>query len=154
MVSVKEFVFEIPGEVVGKGRPKFTRSGKPYTPMRTRLYEKKIRRAFIESGGTMFEGAVHVDFEAVTGVQASASKAAKTRRLLGAELAIKKPDIDNIEKALYDSLTGLAWKDDTQVVSVRSIKGRYEETPRLIVRIRETTPEEIDEIHSWLWTGR
>ena len=39
------------------------------------------------------------------------------------------------------------------VVSVRAIKGRYEEEPRLIVRVREMETHELAEIHEWMWEG-
>lgn len=32
----------IPGEPVGKGRPKFTKAGTAYTPPKTRAYENKV----------------------------------------------------------------------------------------------------------------
>ena len=101
----------------------------------------------------MFDGAVHVEFEAIYGVQKSATKKQRTERLNGEELAIKKPDIDNITKILLDALNGLAWKDDTQVVSIRAIKGRYETEPRLICRIIETNPKTIQNTHSFLFSG-
>lgn len=148
---MKQIIFEVDDEVIGKERPRFTRTGKPYTPIRTRLYEKKIRKAFIESGAEMIISPVHIDIEAIAGIQKSASKAVRARRLSGQELAIKKPDVDNIAKIVLDSLNGLAYPDDANVVSMRVIKGRYEEEPRLIVRVRETSPEEITETHRWLW---
>lgn len=148
---MKEIVFEVDGEVRGKGRPRFTRSGSVYTPVHTRLYEKQIRRAFIERGGTMFDGPVHIDIECVAGVQHSASKTAKRMRLAGQELSIRKPDLDNAQKIVLDALNGLAFADDVNVLSIRAFKGRYEETPRLIVRIRETDAAKICNLHQWMW---
>ena len=150
---MKEIVFEVEGEVVGKGRPRFTQAGRVYTPIRTRLYEKQIRRAFIERGGTMFDGPVHIDFEVVAGIQHSASKAAKKMRLAGQELSIKKPDLDNVEKIVLDALNGLAYADDVSVMSVRKFKGRYEEQPRLIVRVREIDAAQIRSAHQWMWVN-
>lgn len=99
----------------------------------------------------MLDGPVHIDIEAVAGVQHSASKAAKKMRLAGQELSIRKPDIDNVQKIILDALVGLAFQDDVNVLSVRMIKGRYEESPRLIVRIRETDAAEISRSHQWMW---
>lgn len=144
---MKEIVFEVPGKVIGKARPRFTTHGQPYTPARTRMYERAIRKAYLEAGGTQMSGPVHVDFEATTAIQRSATKAQRKKRLDGEEVSLTKPDIDNIEKILLDAM----FEDDVQVVSVRAIKGRYEEEPRLIVRVREITPEEVKEIHDWLW---
>ena len=38
--------------------------------------------------------------------------------IAGAILPTKKPDCDNILKVIFDSLNGLAYDDDVQVVSV------------------------------------
>jgi Holliday junction resolvase RusA-like endonuclease len=70
---------------------------------------------------------------------------------MGGELSLKKPDIDNIEKIVLDALNGVAYADDANVVSVRAIKGRYESTPRLIVRVREVEPSELLAMHSFMW---
>lgn len=148
---MKEVVFEVKGKVKGKARPRVTHNGHAYTPVSTRLYEKAIRDAFVAAGGQMFHGYVHVDFEAVTGIQASATKAQRKIRLQVEELSTTKPDIDNIEKSILDALNGVAYEDDSSVVSVRAIKGRYEQEPRLLVRVREAFVEDIRNIHAWLW---
>lgn len=139
--------FEIDGEIIGKGRPRFTRTGNVYTPVRTMLYEKQIRKAYIETGAAMFEGAVYVEIEAIFGVQRSATKKQREARLKGEEIALRKPDVDNVAKIVLDALNGLAWKDDAQVVSIRVIKGRYEEKPRLLCRISDTYPHTIQTVH-------
>lgn len=144
-------VFEVSGKVLGKARHRFRRTGGTYTPATTRMYEGAVRRAYIAAGGEMIDGAVHIDFEAVTGIQKSATKKQQAARLMGDELSLKKPDIDNIEKIVLDALNGVAYADDSSVVSVRKIKGRYETTPRLIVRVREVEPSELLAMHSFLW---
>lgn len=143
--------FEIADEIVGKGRPRFTREGHTYTPTQTMLYERKVRKAYQDADGIMFDGAVYVEIEAIFGVQKSASKKQREARLRGDEIAIKKPDIDNITKIVLDALNGLAWKDDTQVVSLRVIKGRYEEKPRLLCRISDTNPQILQTAHNLMF---
>ena len=53
----------------------------------------------------------------------------------------KKPDIDNLVKALKDALTGLAWKDDSQIWSVYTSKitAGGNEQPRCEVTIVNRT---------------
>lgn len=148
---MRQIVFELPGKVVGKARPRFSPDGHAYTPVTTRSYERKIVQAYRQAGGMKMDGALHVDIETVYGIQKSATKAERMRRLIGDEIAMKKPDIDNVEKIVLDALNGVAYEDDTQIVSVRSIKGRYEEEPRLIVRVREMETHEVVEIHDWMW---
>lgn len=50
----------------------------------------------------------------------------------------KKPDLDNLEKAILDALNGVAWVDDSQVCRVLKEKliASGDESPRAIVRIR------------------
>lgn len=147
---MRSIVFEVPGKVFGKARPRFS-AGHTYTPAQTRAYERKIAKEYRQAGGNKMAGALHVDIEIVYGIQKSATKAERMRRLIGDEIALKKPDIDNVEKIVLDALNGEAYEDDTQIVSVRSIKGRYEEEPRLIVRVRKMETHEVVEIHDWLW---
>lgn len=52
-------------------------------------------------------------------------------------LHIAKPDLDNLEKALKDSLNGLAWRDDSQVCDVEKMKfvAAGDEQPGVTVEI-------------------
>lgn len=49
-------------------------------------------------------------------------------------LRCKKPDIDNIAKVILDALNGIAYRDDTQVVSL-SCQKQYAEEARVEVEI-------------------
>lgn len=53
-----------------------------------------------------------------------------------------KPDLDNLEKAIKDALSGLVWIDDCQVCEVRKQKlyCRGDEQPGLLVEIEEAEP--------------
>lgn len=55
-----------------------------------------------------------------------------------------KPDIDNLTKALFDALNGVAWVDDSQVWSkqVDKVIASGYESPCVQVRIRERTLEQ------------
>lgn len=41
--EARSISFSVPGEPVGKGRPRFTRTGHPYTPGKTGSYESLVR---------------------------------------------------------------------------------------------------------------
>ena len=49
---------------------------------------------------------------------------------------MKKPDADNIAKAILDSLNGLAYKDDNQIVDL-SVKKEYGLENKIIVILEE-----------------
>ncbi|CZR99694.1 Endodeoxyribonuclease RusA [Clostridioides difficile] len=48
----------------------------------------------------------------------------------------KKPDLDNIIKSVADSLNGIAYKDDSQIVEVVS-KKYYSDKPRVEVILED-----------------
>lgn len=133
--------FTIYGEPVGKGRPRFARRGnfvQTYTPEKTRQYEKKVRDAYREKYDVAFspEASLAVHITAYFGVPKSASKAKRKEMLDGYKRPTKKPDADNCSKIILDSLNGVCWSDDTQVVTLHMEKW-YGEEPRVEVFITD-----------------
>lgn len=108
--------FTVLGEPRGKARPRFTRTGRPYTDAKTREYERLVRAAFTASGGRMHTGPVIVSISAFHAVPQSWPKGKRERALRNDLLPVRKPDADNIAKIVLDALNGAAWADDTQVV--------------------------------------
>lgn len=137
-------LFTVPGEPVGKGRPKFSTAGgfaKAYTPKKTATYENLVKLSFTEQCGEthMLEGPLIVIIDAYYSIPKSVSK--KKARLMkeGEILPEKKPDCDNIAKVILDALNTIAYKDDAQVTSL-TVHKHYEndETPPCVkVFIRE-----------------
>jgi Holliday junction resolvase RusA-like endonuclease len=132
--------FTIPGNPVGKGRPRVSSRGgfsRMYTPEKTASYESRVAMAGHMAMGdcSVIEGAVMVTLEIVVPVPASWSKKKQAAALAGQVLPTTKPDIDNVEKAIFDGLNGVAWKDDVQVVDVAKRK-RYGATPGVAVTIQ------------------
>ena len=134
-----EIVFEVPGEPRGKGRPRFIRStGATYTPPETRAYEKKVLDCYrVQCRGTQFADMeyISVDVTAVYPIPKSVTKATRAAIEEGKILPKKKPDIDNVLKIVLDSLNGIAYKDDAQVVMV-SGKKIYGNNPKVIIKMK------------------
>lgn len=124
---MKIFVEGIP---VGKGRPRFTRTGHAYTPGKTRVYENIVRLRALEAmrGEAPLKGAVSVTILARFPVPASYSKKRRVACLQASEKPAKKPDIDNLVKAILDGLNGTIFEDDSQVVQLSAAK-TYAEVP-------------------------
>ena len=55
-------------------------------------------------------------------------------KLGGEELPTKKPDLDNVLKAVLDGLNGIAFVDDSQVVAI-TVRKKYTLTPSVAVAI-------------------
>lgn len=126
-------IFIIDGTPQGKGRPRFG-NGHAYTPEKTRDYEELVGWEYKRQVNKFYEGAVAIFIYAYYAVPKSAKERAK---MLSGEIRPQgKPDIDNIAKIICDSLNGIAYKDDAQVVELRVYK-YYAETPCVKVLVGE-----------------
>lgn len=128
--------FTIPGEPVAKGRPRMTRTGRAYTPSKTRLYEgyiqdlwKKKTVAELPTGLPL-----RVCVDAFFSIPKSMSK--KARKALDGAPHTKKPDADNVAKAVLDALNGLAFDDDSRICDLTITKRYTLEDPRVEVMLK------------------
>lgn len=135
MKEQENLFLEIPGTPVGKGRPRFTKQGRAYTPKKTAQYENLMRLAFVQKYPDWLptEDPVQVYIRAEYSLPASWTKRRKLLALLTSGWKITKPDLDNIMKTL-DGLNGVAWKDDSQIVHLSALK-YYGPRPALSVHI-------------------
>lgn len=137
-------LFEILGEPKGKGRPKFTRAGnhvRTYTPPETASYENLVKLEYQSQCGTFrFGDNEYLDMRiyAFYGVPKSVSN--KKRQLMLSEKIrpTKKPDMDNVVKIIADSLNGVAYKDDKQIVDTM-VRKFYSDIPRVVIMIQSVT---------------
>jgi Holliday junction resolvase RusA-like endonuclease len=112
-------VFTVEGPPQGKGRPRFRRAGNfvtTYTDQKTKTYEATIK------AWAPLEGPVSVDLYIRCSVPASFSKRRREACLMNEEFPTKRPDIDNSVKAVLDSMNGIVYKDDIQVVRLSAKK--------------------------------
>ena len=133
--------FHVPGTPVAKGRPRFARRGNfvsTYTPAKTKAYEATVRELAIEAmqGREPLDTPIVAVIKICIAVPASYSKARRQACLDTKEMPTKKPDWDNIAKAITDSLNGIVYVDDCQIVSVYVTK-RYCMEAGVSVIIRE-----------------
>jgi len=138
--------FSVPGEPKGKGRPRFVRkTGRTYTDARTLSYETLIGWTASQAMGALdpLEGPLCLTVTARFTPAASTSRKACALMLSGEIPPAKRPDPDNIAKAVMDGLNGVVWVDDAQVVSLFIAK-RYAEKPGLDIVIRPYVATEVD----------
>lgn len=132
----------IAGEPCGKGRPRFVKVGnftRTYTPEETASYENLIKVSYrmkygLERFGDMSQLTMFV--KAYYGIPKSASKRNRQLMIDKKLRPTKKPDWDNIGKIIADSLNGVAYRDDAQVVDAL-VRKYYSETPRVEVVITD-----------------
>lgn len=126
---------------MGKQRPKFSRQGqfvKTYTPQKTVNYETYVKQCFLMKyqDYTPLEDKLCVRIHAHFPIPKSFSKKKREQAVMGMLKPTKKPDCDNIAKIVLDSLNGLAFIDDKQVVTLIVTK-EYHEIPRVDVSISD-----------------
>lgn len=138
---LRRVVFAIPGQPVAKGRPKFARQGsfvRTYTPEKTATYEKLVKLAATQamSGRPPIEGPVELWLDINLQIPASWSKKRQRDAAAGLVAATKKPDADNVLKAVKDGMNGIVWLDDAQAVEYR-ISKRYSTSPCVQVSVEQ-----------------
>lgn len=137
-----EIVVEV--EPKGKGRPRFTRTGHAYTPAMTREYEDLIAARALEAmkGRQPIPRDVplRVTIVAVFGVPVSWPKKKRLAALQGVLRHTRKPDYDNVGKAVCDALNGIVFEDDCQIVS-GEVEKVYGPEPMLKIFIEELKEE-------------
>lgn len=137
--NAKKIEFNIPGKVIGKGRPHFVKkTGVAITPQQTRGYESLIRDVALPlmGGHAPWEGCVRVCITAKYKIPKSWSK--KDRQLaIDGKVPPKKPDVDNVVKIVLDALNRVVYLDDTQVTHCTVQKMWDENEDSLLVYMEE-----------------
>lgn len=141
----KTITLKVLGEPMGKQRPRATfvaGHATIYTPKKTQSYEGRFASAYGEKypNTPPTSEAVKVTIYAYFGLlkgdynsKGSVNKKGMAK-LNGETHCTKKPDTDNIAKAVLDGLNGVAFLDDSQVVSLTIIK-TYSIAPRVEVAV-------------------
>lgn len=133
------------GEPQGKGRPRFsTVCGhvKTRTPDQTVLYENLVKTEYRNQSGVRFPDDAMLDVRvfAYYTIPKSVSKKKRQAMLDHKVRPTKKPDFDNIGKVICDSLNGLAYRDDAQIVDAQ-VRKFYSDQPRVVVLISDIQEE-------------
>ena len=96
---------------IPKERPRFGK-GHVYTPSKTAKYESHIKMLAKAMIDEPYSGPVEVRL-VFNFIKAKSSKK---------EMHTQRPDIDNLQKCVLDSLNGVAYLDDCQVIRLYSEK--------------------------------
>jgi len=118
--------FPVPGIPVAKARARVTKAGHAFTPKKTQNYEALVKMCAAQAmkGKSPVDGPVVVQVIAVF-PQAESWPMWKKRLADLSELAhTKKPDEDNIGKAISDAMNGVVYIDDAQV-TIKTIFKKY-----------------------------
>ena len=133
------YEFEVPGKVIGKGRPRLNSyTGVVYTPTRTKDYESLVEQYFLLKYPRFkaLEGRIKVSIIAYFSIPKTTKNSDLNEMLENNISPTKKPDIDNIVKAILDSMNKFAFKDDNQITKIE-VEKKYALEDKLYVKIEE-----------------
>lgn len=80
-------------------------------------------------GRALLAGPLAVEVRAFVAIPKSLNKAKTAAAIEGVLRPVTRPDVDNYSKTI-DGLNGIAWTDDSQIVSLLATK-HYSDRPRL-----------------------
>lgn len=106
-------------------------TGRTYTPEKTANFETLVKYEYHrQTKGFRFEDNVQIGIrvEAVFPIPKSVSKRNRAAMEAGIIRHVRKPDTDNILKAVADALNRIAYRDDSAIVYAEVTK-RYGVTP-------------------------
>ena len=134
--------FEVPGDPIPKGRPRFARRGtfvQTYTDSKTIEYETRVAtQARIAMGSSEpLKGHLTVFLYLRYTVPASYTKKRVEACLNGLEYP-KRVDLDNCYKSITDAMNGIIYADDSQIVEAHILKC-YSLEPGANIMIQEKT---------------
>ena len=136
---MSKYEFEMKEKAIGKERPRYSaKTHRMYTPTRTSSFEEKVQWAFKSKYNIQSEPSTKPFKAKIIAVFKPAESLSKKKKeeLLFKINYTKKPDADNIAKAVLDSLNGLVYKDDSQVTALLVLKD-YGIENKVIVELEE-----------------
>ena len=109
------------------------------TPKETLSYENLVKWVYQNTyKARKLEGELEARIVAMYSIPKSMTK--KNRQLIeeGKLHPTKKPDLDNVAKIVLDSLNGIAYSDDSQIIKL-VVEKHYSENPRVEVTLYEVS---------------
>lgn len=136
---MSKITLTVPGKPLGKQRPRVLRNGITYTPKETVNYETLVKQLYItQHFCKQLEGPIKMHIKAYFPIPKSVSKKKREEMITGKTRPVKKPDVDNIIKIIADSLNGLAYRDDSQIVEC-TIEKYFSDEGRVEIEIEEVS---------------
>lgn len=126
-----KLVFDI--EPVPASRPRVTRWG-VYYQKTYEQFRNDMKNLMLQIKKTLYAEPLKLDVTFFIKIPTSLSK--KKRDGLNGKYCVSKMDLDNLEKAIYDSMNGHVYVDDKQIVEHTTRKIWVKDNPRIEVIIK------------------
>lgn len=117
---------------VAQARPRLGKYG-VYNPTAALLKKARLLAFSAWNGQEPLQGPVSVSVTFYMGIGSSIANG----KALEGTLHSRKPDLDNLEKFLFDALNGICYRDDAQIAQTLGIRKIYSVAPRIEIDIWE-----------------
>ena len=107
-----------------------------YDPKTSKEFKEKLKVLAIQQSPTVSERALEVSIVFYMSIPKSKPKKWRERAARNEEKCTVHKDLDNLAKSVLDALTGILWKDDSQIVKL-VIEKVYGEIPRIEMEVHE-----------------
>lgn len=125
-----KYILEIDERPIPKERPRHSKYfTKVYTPTKTKNFERFVGYWWHLKRFPKLEGALKVTVKFYY-------KKPKDFEKRKNKFCVKRPDIDNLVKSIFDGLNEVAFKDDAQIVDLSATKN-YGDEDKIIIEIEE-----------------
>lgn len=136
---MRKIIFEVETKPIPKARPRFYKTGKrviTYTPKKTQNFEKIIKNAFISHVGNIepFTNKCKINIDFYTKIPKSITKKNLDILIKNNYINTKRPDLDNLIKAVLDSLNKIAYVDDNIIYKIESRK-LYSDKDHIVIEL-------------------
>lgn len=132
--------FIVKGRPSPKERPRFcySKNGRlhVFTPVKTGSFEEIVAMSWKEQSNVCFDGKVPLKASLVFYFAVPKSWSQKKKKFMIGKPMISRPDLDNLEKSIYDALNGYAYEDDSCIVS-HSTRKMYGNCDMVSITIEE-----------------
>lgn len=132
----QNFHLFIRGNPVPQGRPKFFRRDNfvgAYDPKKSKSWKEIIYYRAMAGGAQVQEGPLYLILHFKLQKPKTLSKTVQHH--------VKRPDLDNLIKAVKDGLKGVCYKDDCQIIRIAATK-EYGDNPGVDIQIMKVGCEE------------
>ena len=139
-----KYTFEI--TPVPQGRPRFVKRGnfvQAYDPKTSKEFKEKLKKLAIQQSPTLSERALEVSIVFYMSIPKSKPKKWRENAAGGEEKCTVHKDLDNLGKSVMDALTGILWKDDSQITMLKMHKA-YSDNPRIEMVVEEVNGKIMD----------
>ena len=141
---IQKFIIE--GNPRGQGRPRACKRGKHaavYEAKEDTMYKENLAAQVVAQRPHFIPADVPVELEVSCFLLRPkyhyGAKGLKPRYETARPLGT--PDVDNLGKAVMDSLNGVVWHDDSQIVRVVTEKHYADTAPHIVIEVRCPTGE-------------